>query len=185
MRSRKIALYCLLWPAMVGGALLWAEPHALSQTSVMDVLHFIWSRDQILKIVSAPNMIRLAGDVATVGESRMVLGNTVIRCRFLTVFFTHDEAANGIKAVGPAGIGDRTISKVEGRGDVIIVHQHETATGGVITIDFGTGVANLTDDVTVFGGRKAIHGDRLLMDLRTGRSRLEVPKVWILSEIYN
>src|SRR5260221_5678945 len=129
--------------------------------------------------------MRAAGDVATFEESRMVLRNTTIRCRFLTVFFAQDEAADGVKAVGPRGFGTRTISKVEGRGDVIIVHQDQTATGGAITIDFRTGAANLNDRVVVSQGHKVLRGDRLLMDLRTGMSRLEGPKFLIISDRYD
>lgn len=118
MRLYKMIPDCLLWLSVFGAILLSAGPRALSQTPTLvarDVFHFIWSRDQILKIESAPKSMRSAGDVATLEQGRVVIGNTVVRCKFLTVFFAPHEAADGAKAVGPPGIGDQAIWKVEGR----------------------------------------------------------------------
>ena len=141
-----------------------------------DVFHFVWSRDQILKIESTPDRMRWAGGAATIEESRMVLGNTAIRSRSLTIFFAQDEAADGVKAI-TEGIDALTIWKVEAR-DVMIRTHDQIATGGSFILDFRTGAANLNDNVAVSQGHNLVRGERLLFDLRTGTSRLEGPKFW-------
>jgi lipopolysaccharide export system protein LptA len=93
------------------------------------------------------------------------------------VFFAQDEALEGVKAVGAAGIDARTIWKVEAR-DILIRNRDQVARGGSIIVDFRKGVTNLNDNVVVAQGPKLLKGERLLFDLRTGTSRLEGPEFW-------
>jgi hypothetical protein len=102
---------------------------------------------------------------------------TAIRSRSLTVFFAPDRAAFGFEAVGAACIDTRTIWRVEAR-DVTIRNHDQIAAGGLITIDFRTGVANLNDHVFVAQGPNSLKGKHLFFDLRTGISRLEGYEFW-------
>jgi hypothetical protein len=115
MRLREMKHHHSPLLMMIVGALLLAEPHALAQTNALaqknevmhDAFHFTWSREPAIKIDSVLDRVSRASNVSTSKESRVVLENAVVRCRYLTVFFVQDEAADGVKVVEPSSIAHR------------------------------------------------------------------------------
>lgn len=183
--SCKMTLYCLVWFAVVATLLVWEEPQALSQTSVVarNIFSFMWTPNETMKIIrSTPGAMRAASDVATLEESRLTIGNVGIQCRQLTVFFRMDGPTYGVKVVGSPDVNGRTIWKIEAE-DVVMLHLHEGghATGKALSIDFLTGRASLNNPVVVSPQGRVVDGNRLLMNLRDGTSHLEGSKFIIMA----
>jgi lipopolysaccharide export system protein LptA len=167
---------------LLGGAILVCTlSGAASQTGqgALDVFHgFFHGRDQLVQIETTLGQARLTSDVAIyAGNIRVVRGDSTVRCRSLTVFYAQEEAASGVKAIGPELIGTRSIWKIEARGGVLIERQDQVATGEFIIVDFRTNLASLNGNVIATQGQNVLRGGRLLMDLTTGTSRLEPRKL--------
>ena len=65
------------------------------------------------------------------------------------------------------------IRKIEAEGNVVLTTPNETARGGEGTYDVENKIATLLGSVVLTQGDNVLHGQKLIMDLVTGRTRLE------------
>ena len=65
------------------------------------------------------------------------------------------------------------ISLIEAEGNVLLITPNEKARGSIGIYDVRNKTAILTGSVVLTQGENVLHGERLIMDLNTGRSRLE------------
>jgi len=65
------------------------------------------------------------------------------------------------------------IRRIDAEGNVILTTPRETARGGTGIYDLEKKVAILVGSVVLTQGENVLHGQKLVMDLTTGRSRLE------------
>tara|TARA_B100000686_G_C16702945_1_gene924531 strand:+ start:162 stop:707 length:546 start_codon:yes stop_codon:yes gene_type:complete len=78
-------------------------------------------------------------------------------------------------ADGPNGNNQSNsqISLIEAEGDVLLITPNEKARGSAGIYDVRNRTAVLTGSVILTQGENVLRGERLIMDLNTGRSRLE------------
>jgi len=85
-------------------------------------------------------------------------------------------AAQTMKAAAPGPGGSSQISRLEARGGVTVVQKDQTATGDSALFDMKTNTVTLQGNVVVSQGPNVMRGERLVVDLTTGVSRVDAGK---------
>jgi lipopolysaccharide export system protein LptA len=177
MAAWKLAGWRVSRVAVVAIAVMVAMPAQAQtgQTAPNLLEGFSKNRDKPVQIRAQSFEIRDKDKTATFsGNVQVVQGDTVIRCKTLVV--TYVTEAGGLRAA-QAGPGGRTqISKLEALGGVVVTQQDQTATGDVGHFDLKTNIITLRGNVVVSQGGNVMRGDRLVVDLNTGISRVESGK---------
>jgi lipopolysaccharide export system protein LptA len=101
------------------------------------------------------------------GNVDAVQGDLVLSARALRVYY---EGKGG--TVGLAAGSSSTISKIEASGDVLLSSPEETAEGDLGIYDVPAQLITLEGSVVLTRGDNVLHGERLELDLATGRSRM-------------
>lgn len=151
---------------------------------------FSQNRDQPIQIEAASLEMRDKKKEATFsGNVKVVQGDTTMTAKSLVVFYDSGSsaaapapAAKGaktapIQAAQPGPGGSSSIRKLEARGNVVVTQKEQVVTGDSAIFDTR---ANL---ITMAGGagsqvvltqcKNVLRGDRLLVDMTTGVSRVE------------
>jgi lipopolysaccharide export system protein LptA len=147
------------------------------------------NRDQPVKIESLTLEVRDKQHQATfAGNVKLTQGDTTIQCRSLVVFYEDSApAAPALSAKGaPAsaqktaapgfGGGNQQIKRVEARGDVLVTQKDQTAKGETGVFDVKTNNIPLTGNVVATQGMNVLTGERMVLDLTTGLTRVESVK---------
>jgi lipopolysaccharide export system protein LptA len=141
---------------------------------------FSQNRDQPVHIEAATLEVRDKSKVATFsGDVRVKQGDTGMRCNSLVVFY---EQANGhengksLQAASPGPGGQQKIKRLEARGKVVVTQKDQTATGELGVFDMKNNTVTLTGHVVMTQGQNILRGDRLVVDLTSGVSRVESGK---------
>jgi lipopolysaccharide export system protein LptA len=155
-----------------------AQSAAPAQTGVPNALQgFSKNRDQPVKIDSASLEVRDKDKVATFsGDVRLSQGDTTMRCKTLVVYYEAHGSAN-LKAAQPGPGGQQQISRLEAKGGVTVVQKDQTATGSTGIFDMKTNTVTLNGNVVVTQGQNVLRGERLIVDLTSGVSRVEGGRV--------
>ena len=146
---------------------------------------FSQNRDEPVHIESATLEVRDKEKVATFsGDVRVKQGDTGMRSQSLVVFYEQDGAAEPnaksnakpmqAAAAGPGGA--QKIKRLEARGDVIVTQKDQTATGETGIFDMKTNTVTLNGNVVMTQGKNILRGDKLVVDLTSGVSRVESGK---------
>jgi lipopolysaccharide export system protein LptA len=164
---------------------------------------FSQNRDQPVHIEAATLEVRDKEKVATFsGNVRVKQGDTGMRCKSLVVFYEQDGTdgkATDDKSNSPAKTADKTadkapekgkpmqsatpgpggnqkIKRLEARGGVVVTQKEQTATGELGIFDMAANTVTLSGGVTMTTGPNVLRGDRLVVDLTSGVSRVESGK---------
>lgn len=144
---------------------------------------FSQNRDEPVHIESNTLEVRDKDKVATFsGDVRVKQGDTAMRSRDLVVFYEQEGGASSSSggkpmqaaAAGPGG--SQKIKRLEARGDVVVTQKDQTATGETGIFDMKTNTVTLTGNVVMTQGKNVLRGDKLMVDLTTGVSRVESGK---------
>ncbi|HWP17384.1 MAG TPA: LptA/OstA family protein [Xanthobacteraceae bacterium] len=140
------------------------------------------NRDQPVKIESDALEVRDKSQQATFsGKVKLTQGDTVLQCQRLVIFYENESAApaqkkGGAKAAqkntGAVG-GGQQIKRAEAKGDVLVTQKDQTAKGDNGVFDVKSNTITLTGSVVVTQGANVLRGDRMIVDLTTGVSRVE------------
>ena len=106
-------------------------------------------------------MATFAGDVDA------VQGDLVLSADKLMVHYEGESSAVGI-----ASGSDNSIRRIDAEGNVIIASPEETAKGRHGTYDVPAKLVTLEGEVVLTRGENVIRGERLELDLVTGKSRM-------------
>jgi lipopolysaccharide export system protein LptA len=120
--------------------------------------------------------VRDKDKVATFGGNvHLVQGDTTMRCKTLVVFYDQDAATPGaMKAAAPATPGGKqSIKRLEAKGEVIVTQKDQIATGDSGVFDMKANTVTLRGSVVISQAKNVVRGDRLIVDLTTGVSRVE------------
>jgi len=151
---------------------------------------FTQNRDQPINIEAASLEMRDKKKEATFsGNVKVVQGDTTMTSKTLVVFYDSGQTAAPAQApakgaknapmqsASPGPSGSSSIRKLEAKGNVVVIQKDQTVTGDSAIFDTR---ANL---ITVAGGggsqvvltkcKNVLIGDRLLVDMTTGVSRVE------------
>jgi len=142
---------------------------------------FSQNHDQPVHIEAATLEVRDKDQVATFsGDVRVTQGDTNLRCKTLVVFYEQDDAATAksksLKAASPGPGGQQRIKRLEARGGVVVTQKEQTATGETGVFDMKTNTVTLNGKVVMTQGKNVLRGDRLVVDLTSGVSRVESGK---------
>jgi lipopolysaccharide export system protein LptA len=141
--------------------------------------------DQPIHIEAATLEVREKEKMATFsGNVQVVQGDTTMKCKTLVVFYDNDGAARGarpartpaVKAAPGMPQGGQSIRRIEARGGVTVITKDQNATGDLGIFDMKTNTITLTGNVVVSQGQNVMQGERVVVDMTTGVSRVESGK---------
>ncbi|MCW5694584.1 MAG: LPS ABC transporter substrate-binding protein LptA [Pseudolabrys sp.] len=149
---------------------------------------FSQNRDEPVNIESNTLEVRDKDKIATFsGDVRVKQGDTAMRSQKLVVFYEQEgqggqngaaKGASGkpMQAATPGPNGSQKIKRLEARGDVVVTQKDQTATGETGIFDMPTNTVTLTGNVVMTQGKNVLRGDKLIVDLTSGVSRVESGK---------
>lgn len=179
LARRSFARACATPAILAALAVLLTAGAAAAQNSTPNALQgFSQNRDQPVKIDAATLEVRDKDKVATFGGSvKLVQGDTTLTCKTLVVFYDQDSSSSPstMKTATPGapGGGKQSIRRLEAKGDVIVVQKDQRATGENGVFDMKSNTVTLIGNVLISQGQNVIKGDRLVVNLTTGVSRVE------------
>lgn len=140
---------------------------------------FAVNRDQPVRIEAATLEVRDKSKVAKfLGNVKLTQGELTLTCRSLDVYY--EDSQPGARPANPAPApgqgGSQQIRRVEALGGVKVTQKDQTATGDRGELDMRANTVTLAGNVVVTQGKNVIRGDRLVVDLTSGVSRVEGKK---------
>ena len=167
-----------LWPAVLAGLALAASPAVAPAQNAQGVPNalqgFSQNRDKPVQIEAATLEVRDKDKVATFsGNVHVMQGDTNLRSKSLVVFYDNDSP---MKTAQPGPGGQQSIRRLEAKGSVVVTQKDQTATGDNASFDMRTNTVTLLGNVLVTQGQNVLRGDRLIVDLNSGISRVESGK---------
>jgi lipopolysaccharide export system protein LptA len=142
---------------------------------------FSQNRDQPVKIQAASLEIREKDKRATfTGDVHLVNGDTEMRCKSLVVFYDDDAKAQNMKAADPGPNGERQITRIEAKGGVTVTQKDQNAVGESATFNMRENTVTLIGNVIVTRGGDVLRGQRLMVDLTSGVSKMDGGRVDVL-----
>jgi lipopolysaccharide export system protein LptA len=146
---------------------------------------FSQNRDQPVKIQAASLEMREKDKLATfTGDVHLINGDTEMRCKVLVVFYDDDtkdpKAAQNLKAADPGPSGERQIKRIEAKGGVTVVQKDQNAVGESATFNMRENTVTLIGNVIVTRGADVLRGQRLVVDLTSGVSKMDGGRVDVL-----
>jgi len=177
MNVLRYALLIVVTLLAMAGAPLRAQPSKGPPNALQG---FSQNRDQPVHIEAATLEVRDKDKVATFsGDVHVTQGDTNMRCSTLVVFYEQDNAADkskSLKADSPGPGGQQRIKRLEARGGVVVTQKEQTATGESGVFDMKTNTVTLNGKVVMTQGQNVLRGDRLVVNLTSGVSRVESGK---------
>jgi lipopolysaccharide export system protein LptA len=141
---------------------------------------FSKNRNEPIKIQAATLEVRDKDKIATFsGDVFVVQGDTDLRCKVLVVYYEDEAGKAGMPAAQPGPGGQSQIRRMEAKGGVV-VHQKDggqTATGDTGEFDMRTNTVTLIGNVVVSKGQDVMRGQKLVVDMTTGVSRMDGGRV--------
>ena len=169
------------WAAAMPCAM--AQPGATNAPNALQ--GFQQNRGQPVQIEASRLEVRDKDKVATFsGNVKVVQGDTTLRCKSLVVFYEQQNkdgsqaraAAQAMPAAKPGPGGSSQISKLEASGGVTVTQKEQTATGDRALFDMKANTVTLLGNVLVSQGPNVMRGEKLVVDLTSGVSRVEAGK---------
>ncbi len=176
-RRRWQALLVVATMAVAAGGA--AAPGQKSDGPPNALQGFSQNRDQPVKIQAASLEVREKDKIAMFnGDVYVVNGDTEMRCRSLVVYYEDNPAATGgMKAADPGPGGERQIKRIEAKGGVTVVQKDQNAAGDSATFNMRENTVTLVGNVVVTRGQDVLRGQRLIVDLTSGVSRMDSGRV--------
>ena len=149
---------------------------------------FSQNRDQPIQIEAASLEMRDKKKEATfAGNVKVVQGDTTMTSNTLVVFYdaagttpTAAPAANSkaaksapIQAATPGPGGSSSIRRLEAKGNVKVTQKDQIVTGETAVFDTRANMITMLGGIVLIQGKNVLRGDRLMVDMTTGVSRVE------------
>ncbi len=172
-----------------------AAVDAAAQSAVTGVPNamqgFSQNRDQPIQIEAATLEMRDKKKEATFsGNVKVVQGDTTMTSKTLVVFYESNSAAARpnsaaaansksaaktapIQSATPGPGGSSSIKRLEAKGNVVVTQKDQVVTGETAVFDTKTNLVTMLGGVVLTQGKNVLRGDRLLVDMTTGVSRVE------------
>ena len=167
--------------AIVMAASLLAGVGALAQQGPSNPLQgFSTNRDKPVNIKAASLEVRDKEKFATfTGDVHVVQGDTDMRCKTLVVYYedSSKDSKESVKAAQPGPAGSSQIRRMEARGNVVVSQKDQIATGDRGDFDMRNNTVVLSGKVVVTKGLDVMRGERLVVNLTDGVSRMEGGRV--------
>jgi lipopolysaccharide export system protein LptA len=173
MTSARLFAAIVVVTVLVGAA-------AVAQQGPPNALQgFSSNRDRPVKIDADSLEVRDKEKVATFnGDVRVVQGDTNMRCKTLVVYYEESSSkGGGPKTADPGPAGSSQIRRMEARGNVVVTQKDQIATGDRGDFDMRTNTVTLSGKVVVTKGQDVLRGERLIVNLTDGASKMEGGRV--------
>jgi len=161
---------------------LCASGDAYAQSSATGVPNamqgFSQNRDKPIQIDAASLEMRDKDKAATFsGNVKVVQGDTTMLCKTLVVFYDNDQSSGAkktaMKSATPGPAGNSSIKRLEAQGGVVVTQKDQTVTGDRGVFDMRANTVTMHGNVLLTKDKNVLRGDRLIVDLTTGISRVE------------
>ncbi|MBV9560074.1 MAG: LPS ABC transporter substrate-binding protein LptA [Bradyrhizobium sp.] len=151
---------------------------------------FSQNRDQPIQIEAASLEMRDKKKEATfAGNVKVVQGDTTMTSKTLVVFYESSQSSGAtppakgaaksqapaapMQAATPGPGGASSIKRLEARGNVVVTQKDQVVTGETAVFDTKTNLITMLGGVVLTQCKNVLKGDRLLVDMTTGVSRVE------------
>ena len=149
---------------------------------------FTQNRDQPIQIEAARLEMRDKKKEATFsGKVKVVQGDTTMTSKTLVVFYESSgdgaapspanakgaKSAASMQSATPGPGGASSIKRLEARGSVVVTQKDQVVTGETAVFDTKTNLITMLGGVVLTQCKNVLRGDRLLVDMTTGVSRVE------------
>ena len=158
---------------------------------------FTQNRDQPIQIDAASLEMRDKKKEATFsGNVKVVQGDTTMTSKTLVVFYESSGGANDFGTTAPAKVapakasakaapgapmqsatpgpgGASSIKRLEARGNVVVTQKDQVVTGETAIFDTKANLITMLGGVVLTQCQNVLRGDRLMVDMTTGVSRVE------------
>lgn len=183
------AVACALTAVALGEA--WAQNSMQGVPNAMQ--GFSQNRDKPIQIEAASLEVRDKSKEATfAGNVKVVQGDTTMTSKSLVVFY--DQGSSGepqappapgkkaaaksapgapIQSATPGPGGSSSIKRLEARGNVVVKQKDQVVTGDKATFDTKANLITMSGGVVLTQCQNVLRGDRLMVDMTTGVSRVE------------
>ena len=174
---------------------LWAATDAVAQRNLAPpnqgppnaLQGFSQNRDQPVKIQSDKMVVRDKDKMATfTGDVHVTQGDTEMHSKVLVVYYVDSSKpgpapATTMKTSPPGaapGSGEQQqIRRIEATGGVLVTQKDQNAAGDSGIFDMQSNTVTLNGNVVVTRGKDVVRGQRLVVDLNTGVSRIDGGRV--------
>jgi lipopolysaccharide export system protein LptA len=153
---------------------------------------FSQNRDQPIQIEAASLEMRDKKKEATfAGNVKVVQGDTTMTSKILLVFYesaatpaSPTSKSAPMRSATPGPGGSSSIRRLEARGSVVVTQKDQVVSGETAIFDTKANLITMTGGVVLTQCKNVLRGDRLLVDMTTGVSRVESDsrKVQVLME---
>ena len=148
---------------------------------------FSQNRDQPIQIEAASLEMRDKKKEATFsGNVKVVQGDTTMTSKSLVVFYDSGPAPAAPQPAAPKGSksasmqsatpgpgGSSSIRRLEAKGNVVVTQKDQVVTGETAVFDTRANLITMLGGVVLTQCKNVLRGDRLLVDMTTGVSRVE------------
>ena len=151
---------------------------------------FSQNRDQPIHIDAATLEMRDKKKEATFsGNVKVVQGDTTMKSKTLVVFYESTQAPAAapappasskaaaksapMQSTTPGPGGSSSIKRLEAHGNVVVTQKDQVVTGETAVFDTKSNLITMLGGVVLTQGKNVLRGDRLLVDMTTGVSRVE------------
>ena len=181
-RAPNVKLFAIVMAAtLLAGATVLARVSALAQQGPSNPLQgFSTNRSQPVNIKAASLEVRDKEKFATfTGDVHVVQGDTDMRCKTLVVYYedSSKDSKESVKAAQPGPAGSSQIRRMEAIGNVVVSQKDQIATGDRGDFDMRNNTVVLSGKVVVTKGQDVMRGERLVVNLTDGVSRMEGGRV--------
>lgn len=161
---------------------VFAAAGAQAQTSTMTgvpnaMQGFSQNRDKPIQIDALSLEMRDKDKAATFsGNVKVVQGDTTMRAQTLVVFYDEDPNApktKTMKSAKPGPGGSSSIRRLEAKGGVSVTQKDQTVTGQTGIFDMRANTVTMVGGVVLTKDKNVLRGDKLIVDMTTGVSRVE------------
>lgn len=160
---------------------MFAAAGAQAQTSTMTgvpnaMQGFSQNRDKPIQIDALTLEMRDKDKAATFsGNVKVVQGDTTMRAQTLVVFYDEDPNSPKpkMKSATPGPGGSSSIRRLEAKGGVTVTQKDQTVTGQTGIFDMRANTVTMLGGVVLTKDKNVLRGDRLVVDMTTGVSRVE------------
>jgi lipopolysaccharide export system protein LptA len=172
--------------AVISGGEVFAQSAVTGVPNAMQ--GFSQNRDQPIQIESATLEMRDKKKEATFsGNVKVVQGDTTMTSKILVVFYESNSGAQPtpaantkaapkaapMQAATPGPEGASSIKRLEAKGNVVVTQKDQVVTGETAVFDTKTNLITMLGGVVLTQGKNVLRGDRLMVDMTTGVSRVE------------
>jgi lipopolysaccharide export system protein LptA len=196
LRRKNLKAHTAIGAAWIGlCCAMLAAGDARAQSAVSGVPNamqgFSQNRDQPIQIEAASLEMRDKKKEATFsGNVKVIQGDTTMTSKVLVVFYESSDQGQNAAAAPPANAkaaaksapmqsatpgpgGSSSIKRLEAKGNVVVTQKDQVVTGETAVFDTKTNLITMLGGVVLTQCKNVLKGDRLLVDMTTGVSRVE------------